>query len=204
MPALIWRESNVSLRTSSGLQPFGFAGGLYDPQTKLTRFGARDYDAETGRWTSKDPILFDGGDTNLYGYVLGDPVNLVDGTGKAALAISVVPILILAAAGIYATTLLNTQRVPFTPSRQMPPTLADLGILVNGPTGRPPKFPFGKLPWWLWFSPFVKPLLDFVNEYKISSDTSSCKVDFNNSQKFRSPKEFRDYYSYGVIEDASQ
>jgi uncharacterized protein RhaS with RHS repeats len=44
----------------------------------LTRFGARDYDAQTGRWTAKDPILFDGGDTNLFGYVLGDPVNLVD------------------------------------------------------------------------------------------------------------------------------
>ena len=61
--------------------PFGFAGGLYDPDTKLTRFGYRDYDAETGKWTAKDPIGFDGGDTNLYGYVLGDPVNLVDSEG---------------------------------------------------------------------------------------------------------------------------
>ena len=25
------------------------------------RFGARDYDAVTGRWTAKAPILFDGG-----------------------------------------------------------------------------------------------------------------------------------------------
>ena len=32
-----------------GFQPFGFAGGLHDPDTQLTRFGARDYDAETGR-----------------------------------------------------------------------------------------------------------------------------------------------------------
>lgn len=50
------------------------------------RFGARDYDSETGRWTSKDPILFDGGDTNLYGYVLNDPVNWVDPAGEAAIA----------------------------------------------------------------------------------------------------------------------
>ena len=62
--------------------PFGFAGGLYDSDTKLTRFGYRDYDAYVGKWTAKDPIGFSGGDSNLYGYVLGDPVNLVDPDGR--------------------------------------------------------------------------------------------------------------------------
>ncbi len=71
----------IILDTNPGFQPFGFAGGLYDPQTGLTRFGARDYDAETGRWTSKDPAGFGGGDTNLYGYVVNDPVNSFDPTG---------------------------------------------------------------------------------------------------------------------------
>ena len=61
--------------------PFGFAGGLYDTDTKLTRFGYRDYDAYTGKWTAKDPIDFSGGDSNLYGYVLGDPVNFIDPEG---------------------------------------------------------------------------------------------------------------------------
>jgi RHS repeat-associated protein len=61
--------------------PFAFAGGLYDEQTKLTRFGARDYDAHVGRWTSKDPILFAGGQSNLYGYVENDPVNSNDING---------------------------------------------------------------------------------------------------------------------------
>jgi len=55
---------------------------LYDPDTKLVRFGARDYDAETGRWTSKDPIGFEGDDTNLYGYALEDPIDLYDPTGE--------------------------------------------------------------------------------------------------------------------------
>jgi len=45
------------------------------------RFGARDYDPVTGRWTSKDPIGFAGMDANLYGYVLGDPVNMFDPEG---------------------------------------------------------------------------------------------------------------------------
>ncbi|AUX41034.1 uncharacterized protein SOCE26_024390 [Sorangium cellulosum] len=67
--------------TNPGFQPFGFAGGLYDADTKLVRFGARDYDAEVGRWTAKDPIRFDGGDTNLYGYVLNDPISFTDPNG---------------------------------------------------------------------------------------------------------------------------
>lgn len=64
------------------VQPFGFAGGLYDEDTGLTRFGARDYEAATGRWLAKDPILFAGGQANLYVYAGNDPVNRVDSTGK--------------------------------------------------------------------------------------------------------------------------
>ena len=61
--------------------PFGFAGGLHDRLTGLVRFGYRDYDPDTGRWTAKDPIGFAGGDTDLYGYCLGDPVNMIDPDG---------------------------------------------------------------------------------------------------------------------------
>ncbi|WP_345992191.1 RHS repeat-associated core domain-containing protein [Sulfurimonas sp. HSL-1716] len=67
---------------------FGFAGGLQDTDTGLVHFGYRDYDPVTGKWTAKDPIGFNGGDTNLYGYVLGDPVNLVDPKGLATLKIN--------------------------------------------------------------------------------------------------------------------
>ena len=61
--------------------PFTFAGGLYDSDTKLIRFGSRDYDPETGRWTSKDSIGFAGEDTNLFGYVQNDPLNWIDPWG---------------------------------------------------------------------------------------------------------------------------
>jgi len=72
---------NVLADTNPGFQPFGFAGGLYDGDTKLVRFGARDYDPEVGRWTARDPIQFGGGDANLYGYVFGDPLNAADPIG---------------------------------------------------------------------------------------------------------------------------
>ncbi|HEX2204190.1 MAG TPA: RHS repeat-associated core domain-containing protein, partial [Longimicrobium sp.] len=75
-----WGE--VLRDSNPGFQPFGFAGGLVDAHTGLVRFGARDYDAATGRWTTRDPLGFGGKDTNLYRYVRGDPVNYVDIRGE--------------------------------------------------------------------------------------------------------------------------
>ena len=63
---------------------FGFAGGLYDSDTKLSRFGYRDYDSHSGKWTSKDPIGLDGGDSDILAYVGSDPVNFVEPTGLAS------------------------------------------------------------------------------------------------------------------------
>ncbi len=66
--------------TNPGFQPFGFQGGLYDPDTGLVEFGSRWYDAQTGRWISKDPILLDGG-WNVYAFCGNDPVNRTDPSG---------------------------------------------------------------------------------------------------------------------------
>jgi RHS repeat-associated protein len=71
----------ITQNTNPGFQPFGFAGGLYDDATKLVRFGARDYDAETGRWAAKDPIGFAAGTSNVMEYARSDPINLVDFNG---------------------------------------------------------------------------------------------------------------------------
>jgi RHS repeat-associated protein len=71
----------VTVDTNPGFQPFGYAGGLYDPRTGLVRFGVRDYDAATGRWTGRDPIGFGAGDSNLFRYGAADPINVVDPLG---------------------------------------------------------------------------------------------------------------------------
>jgi RHS repeat-associated protein len=70
--------------SSPDFQPFGFAGGLYDRDTGLVKFGARDYEPATGRWTNKDPVRFRGG-LNLYVYAGSDPVNWVDPSGTTFL-----------------------------------------------------------------------------------------------------------------------
>ncbi len=69
--------------SNPGFQPFGFAGGLYEPQTTLTRFGARDYDAEIGRWLTKEPILLYNDMENMYAYAGNSPVSFVDFTGAS-------------------------------------------------------------------------------------------------------------------------
>ncbi|MCA9983264.1 MAG: hypothetical protein KDE59_03180, partial [Anaerolineales bacterium] len=74
---------NVVQDTNPGFQPFAYAGGLYDAATGLTRFGARDYDAEVGRWTAKDPILFLGGHSNLYVYADNNILNVHDISGQS-------------------------------------------------------------------------------------------------------------------------
>jgi RHS repeat-associated protein len=75
-----WGNATLDHGTWS-IQPFGFAGGLHDPDTGLVRFGARDYNPPTGRWSAKDPIRFAGGDSNLYAYVLNNPINFIDPRG---------------------------------------------------------------------------------------------------------------------------
>lgn len=75
---------NVTQNTNPDFQPFGFGGGIYDSDTRLTHFGARDYDAQVGRWVSPDPTAFDISDENLYAYASNDPVNVRDANGTEA------------------------------------------------------------------------------------------------------------------------
>jgi RHS repeat-associated protein len=72
----IVEDSNPGLRI-----PIGFAGGLHDRDLGFVRFGWRDYDTFTSRWTAPDPLGDAGGDPDWYGYCLDDPVNGNDPMG---------------------------------------------------------------------------------------------------------------------------
>ena len=129
--------------SNPGFQPFGFAGGLYDPDTGLVRFGARDYDPDAGRWTAKDPLLFRGGAANLYGYVFNDPVNRIDPDGRLTAAdlpgtvvVDGVIDLIDLSTGQNATNPANGPVTPGVPNGQLTPI---------GPTILPPLAPLAPL-----------------------------------------------------------
>ncbi|WP_198015356.1 RHS repeat-associated core domain-containing protein [Nitratidesulfovibrio termitidis] len=67
--------------------PLGFAGGLTDRHTGLVRFGFRDYDPRTGRFTAPDPLGDTGGDHDPYDYCVDDPVSAFDPLGLIGEAI---------------------------------------------------------------------------------------------------------------------
>ena len=91
---------NILERSGDLELPFGFAGGTWDEDTGLIRFGVRDYDPEVGRWTSKELLGFTGArkfqtqrrhqrytrnqrSCNWYSYCDDDPVNYWDLDGEA-------------------------------------------------------------------------------------------------------------------------
>jgi RHS repeat-associated protein len=74
-------DGRVVEDTAPGFQPFGFTGGILDPDLGAVHLGARDYFPAFARWLAPDPILLAGGQTNLYAYAAADPVNRTDRSG---------------------------------------------------------------------------------------------------------------------------
>lgn len=70
-------ESQLDAKFS---QPYTFTGREFDPETDTYHYRHRTYDWRTGRFTTEDPVRFDGG-INFYAYVDNNPVNRVDPSG---------------------------------------------------------------------------------------------------------------------------
>ena len=60
---------------------FKFAQPEYDATTALYFAQARSYSPALGRFTARDPLSFDAGDSNLYRYVGNSPTNGIDPMG---------------------------------------------------------------------------------------------------------------------------
>ncbi|WP_437724312.1 DNRLRE domain-containing protein [Sorangium sp. So ce861] len=112
----------VLLDTNPGFTPFGFAGGIYDRDTGLVRFGVRDYDPEAGRWTAKDPLGFGGGDTNVYGYCSNDPVNYIDMDGRNPLV----------ALGLAVLFILEMGMAAPSDTADAPADILAMGVAISG------------------------------------------------------------------------
>lgn len=78
-------ESNGALD-----QPFGYTGEQRDPEAGLSYLRARYYDPATGRFLSRDPVTGLAAvpqTLNGYPYVVNNPVNLTDPSGRIAPAL---------------------------------------------------------------------------------------------------------------------
>lgn len=71
-------------QTTNFRNSYLFTAREYDEETGLYYYRARYYDPKVGRFISKDPIGFNGGDVNLYRYVSNNPVNATDPSGLYA------------------------------------------------------------------------------------------------------------------------
>jgi len=67
---------NILSQVETVTQPFKFVGqfGVMTEPNGFYYMKARYYDPDVGRFISEDPIGFDGGDVNLYGYAANQPV----------------------------------------------------------------------------------------------------------------------------------
>jgi len=61
--------------------PYAFTSREWEQETGDYYYRARNYDPNTGRFLSEDPIGFAGRDANLYRYVLNNPVKYRDPSG---------------------------------------------------------------------------------------------------------------------------
>jgi RHS repeat-associated protein len=59
-------------------------GGRFEALVGLYNFRHRDYSPTLGRWLQQDPVVYEAGDANLYGYVGSRPASKMDPSGLAA------------------------------------------------------------------------------------------------------------------------
>ena len=89
--SIVWKAAynafgKATVQTGQIENNVRFPGQYYDTESGKHYNWHRYYNAKTGRYISEDPIGLDGG-MNLYAYVGGNPVNLIDPLGLAYFAL---------------------------------------------------------------------------------------------------------------------
>jgi len=74
---------NLTASTGTVTNPFRYTGREFDSETGIYQYRARYFDPNTGRFTSEDPVRFNGRGPNFYAYVKNSPVGKFDPTGLA-------------------------------------------------------------------------------------------------------------------------
>jgi len=106
---------------------YAYTGREWDKELGLYYYRARYYDPMEGRFISKDPIGFAGGDLNLYRYVRNDPANWIDPSGLWTLQLGIG----FTAGGIIGTTKSVGLVVGYNPNSGD----LDFGFYVTGGIG---------------------------------------------------------------------
>ena len=79
---------NLAASTGSTANPYRFAGEQFEPSVGFYNLRARNYDTTVGRFLGRDPepgSLGDPRSRHPFAYTHGDPVNLIDPTGRFTL-----------------------------------------------------------------------------------------------------------------------
>jgi RHS repeat-associated protein len=83
-PAYSYDPYGVPLQVTSPVTNFVYSGMFYNADSGLYLTKYRAYDPVAGRWLSRDPLgEMTDPSSNLYAYVAGDPISLVDPDGRS-------------------------------------------------------------------------------------------------------------------------
>lgn len=124
---------NIVGTSGSVAQPFAFTGREFDPETGLYFYRARYYDAQAGRFISRDPLGFAAGDVNTYRYANNNGINYIDALGLSWL--------------IYTRSDGMVYVYPGNTNTQGPPQAFQMGNNTIRPQGNPyTQDSFGPLP----------------------------------------------------------
>ena len=81
-PAYAFDPYGVPLQATAPLTDFGYSGMFQEQASGLALTQFRAYDPKAGRWLSRDPLGEQSAEgTNLYAYVMGNPVSFIDPLG---------------------------------------------------------------------------------------------------------------------------